>query len=155
MVRIVQPGQGVAIVEYLKKIYNSVGDAGTSPINVSGRTSLAHLGDIAYRVDDTRLQGGFSRMIYNSSTAAPLSVTVNLNAANCGRSIMEVWVKSSAAATFYVQASRNNTDWRTIDIIELTGAGEEHRGYRNAYPYLKVYTDAANDNEIEIITIGG
>ncbi|MEW6573174.1 MAG: hypothetical protein AB1374_06025 [Bacillota bacterium] len=85
---------------------------------------------------------------YNSSSAAALTVTLDTGVH--GRSVVEVWVKSSAAATFTVESSKDNTNWRTVDTITLAGAGEEHRGYSNAYRYIRVSTTAANDNEIEI-----
>jgi hypothetical protein len=87
---------------------------------------------------------------YNSSVAAALSLTLNLSTEVYGRSLGEVWVKSSAAADFNVYGSRNGVDWRLVDTISLAAAGEEHRGYRNAYAYIKVETSATNDNEIEI-----
>ena len=86
----------------------------------------------------------------DTSTAAALSVTLD-----CGpygaKMYVEVWVQSSAAATFIVEGSHNGTDWREVDTIILGGAGEDHEGYFNAYRYLRVSTVTANDNEIEIV----
>lgn len=67
---------------------------------------------------------------------------------------VEVWVKSSAAATFTIYGSADADDatrWREIDQIVLTGAGEDHRGFENAYRHVRVSTATANDNEIEIV----
>ena len=88
---------------------------------------------------------------YDSSTGAPLTVTLDTSV--YGRPVVEVWVKSSAAATFYIQSSRDGINWRTVDTITLTAAGEEHRGYSNSYRYLRVTTSAANNNEIEIVAL--
>lgn len=86
---------------------------------------------------------------YNSSVGAALTVTLDTGVH--GRSMVEVWVKSSAAATFTVASSKDNINWRTMDTITLAAVGEEHRGYSNAYRYIRVSTTtAANDNEIEI-----
>lgn len=87
---------------------------------------------------------------YQSSVASALSVTLDTGEYG-GRLNVEVWVKSSAAATFVVSGSKDGVNWRQTDTINLTAAGEEHRGYGNAYRYIKVGTTAANDNEIEIV----
>ncbi|MGQ9698286.1 MAG: hypothetical protein ACUVRO_09860 [Armatimonadota bacterium] len=86
---------------------------------------------------------------YGSSTGQAL--TVSLDTGMYGRTLVEVWIKSSATATFTVEASRDGTNWRMIDTITLSAAGEEHRGYQNAYRHIRVSTNAANDNEIEIV----
>lgn len=85
---------------------------------------------------------------YNSSIGAELTVTLDTGVR--GRSVIEVWVKSSAAATFTVSSSKDGANWRTVDTISLAAAGEDHRGYQNAYRYIQVSTPAANNNEIEI-----
>jgi len=84
---------------------------------------------------------------YGSSTGAPLSVTLEVG----HRRFVEVWVKSSAAATFKVYGSRDNVAWRESDEIELTGEGELNTGYWNSKKYVKVETSDPNDNEIEIV----
>lgn len=84
--------------------------------------------------------------IHDSSTGAALSVTLEIG----HRSFVEVWMKTSAAATFKVYGSKDNTNWRECDEIPFTGAGELHNGYWNGYKYVKVSTTAANNNEIEI-----
>jgi len=69
-----------------------------------------------------------------------------------GRTCVEIWVKSSVAATFNILASSDGVNWRktAADKIELTAAGESSKGFFNAWRYIKVETSAANDNEIEI-----
>lgn len=86
---------------------------------------------------------------YASSAGAALSVT--LDTSEYGRSTVETWVKSSGAAEFNVYGSRDGANWRLVDTITLTAAGEEHRGYSNAYRHVKVETTATNNNEIEIV----
>ncbi len=90
-----------------------------------------------------------TRTNYGSSTGAALTVDLDTSELG-GRMEVDVWVKSSAAASFEVRGSWNGTDWRLVDTIALSGAGEEHRHYANAYRHLRVTTPAANDNEAEI-----
>jgi len=85
-----------------------------------------------------------------SSTAAPLSVTLDTGPMG-GRTIVEVWVKSSGAAEWGVYGSMDGTNWRKTDTITLSAAGEAHRGYFSAYRHIKVETTAAVDNEAEIV----
>lgn len=87
---------------------------------------------------------------YGSSIGAPLSVVLDTGEYG-GRTKVEVWVKSDAAADFVVYGSRNGVDFRAVDTLSLTAAGELHRGYENAYRYIKVETTAANTSEIEIV----
>ena len=84
--------------------------------------------------------------IHDTSTGAALSVSLEIG----HRSFVEVWVKSSATATFKVYGSIDNANWRECDEIPLSGAGELNNGYWNAYRYVKVSTTDANNNEIEI-----
>ena len=86
---------------------------------------------------------------YGNSVAQALEVILDCN--EFGRNPVEVWAKSSAAATFTVSCSRNGVDYRTADTITLGAAGEELRAYDNAYRFIKVATTAANNNEIEIV----
>jgi len=86
---------------------------------------------------------------YDSSSSAALSVDLDTGLYG-GRINVEVWVKSSAGATFTVYGSTDNTNWRSFDTITLSAAGEDHASYRNAYRYIRVATTDANDNEIEI-----
>jgi hypothetical protein len=107
--------------------------------------------DIALSALRDDLRAMFSPVsAYNSSTGAALTVILDTGQYG-GRTVVEVWVKSSAAATFTVDGSRDGTNWRTVDTITLSGTGEDHRGYQNAYRYVRVSTTAANDNEIEIV----
>ena len=87
--------------------------------------------------------------IHNSSVGAALTVDLDTGLYG-GRTNTEVWVQSSGAATFTVQGSRDNVNFRNTDTIVLAVAGQAHRGYLNAYRYIRVTTPAANNNEIEI-----
>jgi len=89
---------------------------------------------------------------YGSSEGAALSVV--LDTLGVTAQIIEVWVKSNGAATFNVYGSQDGVTYRLCDTnnkIELTGAGEEHDIFYNAYRFIKVSTTAENDNEIEIV----
>ena len=86
---------------------------------------------------------------YGSSANAALEVILDCN--EFGRNPVEVWAKSSAAATFTVFCSRDGVGYRTADTIILTAAGEKLYSYDNAYRFIKVATTAANNNEIEIV----
>jgi len=69
-----------------------------------------------------------------------------------GRMTVEVWVKSSGAADFFIEGSANGQDFRKLYTLSvLGGGGENHEGFMNAYPVIRVRTEAANDNEIEIV----
>lgn len=131
----------------VKGILRSIGDAGATPSNSTGFTALSFLNTIKSAAHSHTI----SRSQYASSTGAVLSLTINCVAYE-GRHVIEIWVKSSAAATFTVQGSRNDTDYRDVDSIVLAAIGEDHKVYINAYAYIKVSTTAANDNEIEIVS---
>ena len=97
-------------------------------------------------------EGAAPQYAYDKSEAAPLTVVLNLRGV-AGRVTLEIWVKSSGPADFEVFASRNGVDWRHLHTLSITEAagGERHEGFMNAYPVIRVSTDAANDNEIEIV----
>lgn len=82
----------------------------------------------------------------DSSTGAALSVKLDVKC----RKFVEIFVKSSAAATFKIYGSMDDITYRECDEIELTGAGEIINGYWNAKKYIKVETEDPNNNEIEI-----
>ena len=91
------------------------------------------------------------RVNYGRSKAAPLKVALDLRGFG-GRMTLEVWVRSSDAAEFLVEGSVNGRDFRSLYTLSVpAGGGERHEGYMNAYPVVRVRTDAANDNEIEIV----
>jgi len=88
---------------------------------------------------------------WDKSESAPLSVALDLNG-QAGRTLVEIWVKSSGAADFYIEGSTGALDFRRLGILSVpAGGGENHEGFMNAYPIIRVMTEAANDNEIEIV----
>jgi len=131
----------------IKGLLRSIGDSGEAPIDFQGYTLLGRLSDLKTHM--IRRSTGAAK--YGSSSGAPLTVTLDLSG-SYGKTYVEVWVKSSAAADFVVSGSRSGVYWRQTDTISLPAAGEKVVLYHNAYSYIKVSTTAANDNEIEIIT---
>ena len=91
------------------------------------------------------------RSNYGRSKGAPLAVAIDLRGFR-GRVTVEVWVKSSDAASFLIEGSADGKNFRHLYTLSVpAGGGENHDGYMNAYPVLRVRTEAANDNEIEIV----
>lgn len=87
----------------------------------------------------------------NSSVGAPLSVTLDTGEYG-GRTNVEVWVKTSGSSVdFTVSGSDDGVKYRLTDTITLSAPGEDHRGYGNAYRYVRVETTAIANNEIEIV----
>lgn len=91
------------------------------------------------------------RSSHGESKAAPLSVVLDLRGFR-GRVMIEVWVKSSGEADFFIEGSADGRSFRRLYTLAVPGkGGEAHDGYMNAYPLIRVRTEAANDNEIEIV----
>lgn len=82
-------------------------------------------------------------------TGAALTAALDLR--GVGAVTLEVMVKSSVAATFYMEGSVNGTEWTVKDILALAAPGERHEGYMNAYPVVRVRTEDIGDHEIEIV----
>jgi len=146
----VAPSAGDEVV-----IYELLQPGGGTPINVDvvewGGTPVtgADLTNYITGLYNLMLWQNEAKSTYNSSVGAALTVTLDTGTYG-GRSSIEVWVNSNGAATFTVQGSRDNVNFRNTDTIVLGGAGEAHRGYLNAYRYIRVTTVAVNNNEIEI-----
>jgi len=100
-------------------------------------------------------EGAMPQCAYDRSEAAPLTVVLNLRGL-VGRTALEIWVKSSGPANFEVAGSRNGVDFRHLHTLSITSpaGGERHEGFMNAYPVIRVSTNAANNNEIEIVAAG-
>lgn len=96
------------------------------------------------------IQAAFKPVTARDNKTGPIQVVLDLRESS-GRIHVEVWVKSSLAADFFVEGSSNGVDFRQMDVISLVGGGESHRGYLNAYPVLRVSTTSTGDNEIEIV----
>ncbi len=91
------------------------------------------------------------RSRHGESQASSLVVAIDLRGFS-GRVTVEVWVKSSEAADFFIEGSADGKNFRHLYTLSVgSGGGENHDGYMNAYPVLRVRTEAANDNEIEIV----
>ena len=133
----------------LKRLFVPNGDGSYAEIVVVKNEAG---GEFATQVTLASILSAFeSKSNYGQSTGAALTVDLDSGLYG-GRLYVEVWVKSSAAATFKVQGSRDNTNWRDCGEIVLSGAGEDAKGYDNAYRYLRVTTSDANDNEAEIVS---
>jgi len=87
----------------------------------------------------------------DASVGMRLSVTLDLSGLN-SRSLVAVFVRSSAAAVFCVEGALNPVDgsFRVCDTIELGGAGQEIAYYQNAFPYVRVRTENPNNSEIDM-----
>jgi hypothetical protein len=96
------------------------------------------------------LQAGFEPAMAYDKKTGPMVVALDMRG-NKGRLQVELWVKSTGPAVFIMEGSRNGSDWRQVDAITLDAAGETHQGYMNAYPVIRVSTDAPGENEIEIV----
>ena len=96
-----------------------------------------------------KLEEAFSPRISQGEATGMLVVALDLRGL-AGRTNVEVWVKSSGAADFFLEGSVDGINWRSIETISLTGAGERHEGYMNAKPLVRVWTGAENENEIEL-----
>jgi len=147
-----EPFLKALIDDTVKGILRSIGDAGTAPANVGGRTVLARLNDIAWEISKIRLSLS-PRNAYNTSVGAPLSVTLDVSVYSNGRSHVEVCVKSSGTGVFRVYGSHDNARYWLVDTIDYPTANvDEHKGYLNAFPYIRVETDIVADNEILIVS---
>lgn len=88
---------------------------------------------------------------YDKSEQGPLEVTLDLSGL-AGRSTVEIWVKSSGIADFLIEGSTDGLSFRRLGTLSVpAGGGEDHEGFMNAYPVIRVSTGAPNDNEIEIV----
>lgn len=90
---------------------------------------------------------------YDISTS-PLTVALT-TLGHGGLGLLEIWVKDAGTATFTVYCSHDGTDgtWRTIDTLTLpyNGKDNRHKGYLNAYGFIRISTTSENESEIEIV----
>jgi len=135
----------------VKGVLRTFGDAGATPANITGRTLLKWLADIEDELATIR-PSLKPRSAYSTSTAATLTVTLAVEEVTEGRSHVEVGVRSSSSGDFYVEGSHNNVRWWPVDTITVTADVDEHRGYLNAFPYIRVRTSLVADNEILIVS---
>lgn len=100
---------------------------------------------------NTSVEAYSPRSVYNKSEQEPLEVVLDLSGVS-GRSTVEIWVKSNDLADFLIEGSVDGVSFRGLGTIPIpAGGGEAHEGFMNAYPFIRVRTEAANDNEIEIV----
>jgi len=135
----------------VKGLLRSLGDAGAAPENVTGKTILKWLHILQDQVWVT-MASLRPVSAYSTSTAATLTVTLAVEYEAEARSHIEVGVRSSSSGDFYVEGSHNNVRWWPVDTITVTADVDEHRGYLNAFPYIRVRTDLVADNEIVIVS---
>ena len=103
------------------------------------------------RLEEINQEAYTHRSRHGESQAAPLVVAIDLRGFS-GRVTVEVWVQSSGAADFFIEGSADGKNFRHLYTLSVgPGGGDNHDGYMNAYPVLRVSTEAANDNEIEIV----
>jgi len=90
---------------------------------------------------------------YDISTS-PLTVELNTGG-HGGLAILEVWVKDVGEASFTILASYDGKEgtWREIDELLLphNGKTSRHKGFLNAYNFIKVVNTSETESEIEII----
>jgi len=69
-----------------------------------------------------------------------------------GRPNVNIYYKMSGAGNIYVKVSNDGVSWRTLDVITLSGAGEDILIYTGlAFQYIRVETDATGiDVEFEV-----
>ena len=86
--------------------------------------------------------------IRRTSTAAPLSVT--LDTGIFGRPIINVWVWSNAHAEFRICLSNDNVTFYPRGTTSVNNSNQLIVFSDNAFRYVKVETNAANNNTIVI-----
>jgi len=118
-------------------------------VNLSTVATQATLALMKTKIDNTFTEvQKLSTPVSDHDTSTGAALTLSLEVGH--RRFVEVYMKTSAAATFKLYGSKDNVNWRQCDEIEFDGAGELKNGYWNADKYVKVSTTDANNNEIEI-----
>jgi len=135
----------------VKGLLRSIGDAGATPANTTGKTLLRWFYELEVELAWIR-SSLYPRSAYATSTAAALTVTLAVDDPWEGRSHVEVGVRSSSGGDFYVEGSHNNARWWLVDTITVSAGVDAHRKYLNAFPYIRVRTDLVADNEIVIVS---
>jgi len=90
--------------------------------------------------------------VYDSGTGRVVA-TIDLRKVK-GRIVVEVWVRSEGADTFYVEGSRDGREenFRTLATLSTTATQREaHDGFWNAYPVVRCWADSPNFKEIEVL----
>jgi hypothetical protein len=121
-------------------------------LSAGERAVVTALGELSARlsaVEAVLRQGQAPVFSRGTSKAGPLVVAIDLR--QVGAVTLEVMVKSSVPATFYVEGSVDGVKWSAKDTLSLAAPGERHEGYMNAYPVVRVGTEDVGDHEIEIV----
>jgi len=78
--------------------------------------------------------------ITSSDNTSGFSIVVDKG----GRHIVNVYYKLSGAGIIYIKVSNDGQDWKTLDVITLSGAGEDIKIYTwIAYRYVMVETNTS------------
>ena len=86
--------------------------------------------------------------IHRTSTAAPLTATLDTGA--LGRPIVNIHIWSNAAATFYVDVSNDAINFFRRTSSSVNNSASNIFISDNAFRFIKVVTNAANNNLIMI-----
>ena len=89
--------------------------------------------------------------------SAPAALTVTLNPeGRGGLPLKDIWVKGDGEVEFTVYGSYDGVNWRQIDEITVPHANRDnrHKGFENAYRFIRVSTETVASNEIEIVAGG-
>lgn len=88
-------------------------------------------------------------------TSVGAAVSTVLDCGDWPLEVIEVFVKSDGAATFTVYGSATALagEWRKTDEIAVNAGGsfEKHKGYANAYRFIKVECLSAGNHLVEIV----
>lgn len=121
-------------------------------LSPDGRAVVEALGALAARVASLEqvVRAGQTPVSHKGRSAGD-RLTVALDLRGVGAVTLEVMVRSSVAATFYMEGSVDGVDWTVKDTLTLAAPGERHEGYINAYPVVRVRTEDIGDHEIELV----
>ena len=138
-------------------------DTYVEPVEPNGKCYKATTGgtsgtvepDWPITVDETENDGTVVWTCENKASS-PSAISAELDTEGYGgMGLLEVWVKSDAAATFTVEGSHTGQagSYRWIEELALPykSRTDRHKGYLNAYRFVKVSTDDVNTSEIEIV----
>jgi hypothetical protein len=107
--------------------------------------------------DNARAHGSHApihrdQAIWERGNSAGAALEVVLDTGNYGgRLFVEVHCVSNSPTTFDVEGSVDGTTWRKSSELQVTGSGEVHGGFFNAYQFIRVATAAVGNHEVEIV----
>ena len=119
------------------------------PVDNIVQQEVIHKVEIQNKLLEVSQETAFKPLfIRRTSTAAPLSVT--LDTGIFGRPIINVWVHSNAHAIFRIFLSNDNVTFYPRGNATVNNSSHFVVFSDNAFRYVKVETDAANNNTIVI-----